>query len=517
MAALGAPRAARAQPAGKLDGRNALLIVVSGMRADFVGVYDRDDLAQTPNLDELSSESLRFKHAVPESMPTVPARRALLTGMRSYPFRDWRATEGFPARVGWNPIYDHQPILTGVLGAAGVSTGYCTDNPYLIGPNFENFADTVDDFRPDFSQGAYRRFNRPVGDSASTADLRAFLPPQLAGTEAEERLRGHVAYNRGRRRREEDYSAARVVTSAMASLERLKQRQPFFLGVDTFDPSPPFDPPPSYLERFDAYDEDVSPIMPFSYPSSQVADTGLDERAVKRVRELYAAKVTFVDKWIGNLLDKLDSLDLLDSTLVYFVSDQGFALGEQGVLGTTVAPGHNEVYEVPHMIRHPDGRRAGDTNDYFAMTHDVAPTLLSHMDIPRPGAMEGEDLTAIFDDDDPPLERPHFTTGFEQEVLVGDYRYLVNADSRGARKRLYDTDEDDISEREEGVTREESDEANNLWLEAVDDAGGTMPLFGATAAIRPPPENKEDEDADFDADDPEDLDAGDDDIEVPGG
>jgi arylsulfatase A-like enzyme len=517
-AALGAPRAARAQPAGRLDGRNALLIVTSSLRADFLGVYDdNDDRSETPNLDDLSSSSLRFEHAVPESMPAVSARRALLTGQRSYPFRDWRPTEGYPARVGWNPIYDNQPTLTGVLSAAGVRTAYCTDNPFLVGPNFANFARSVDDFRPDFSQGAYREFNRPLGDSVSTAELSPFLFPSLAGTDAVERLRGHVAYNRANRRGEDDYPAARVMSSGMRALEDLRERQPFFLGVDTFDPGPPFDPPPSYLERFDGYDGEIDPILPFEYPFSRVDDVGLDARTVGRVRDLYAAKVTFVDRWIGRLLDKLDELDLLESTLVYLISDQGIALGEQGLIGTTLDPGREEVYEVPHMIRDPGGRRGGDTSDYFAMTHDVAPTLLAHMGITAPGKMGGEDLTALFDDDPPALSRPHFTTAFEGEILVGDHRWLLTADSRGNKKNLYDTDEDDISEREEGELREESEIANKLWLEAVDDAGGTMPLFGEQGAVRPPPEREEDEDLDFDEDDPEDLDAGDDDAEIPDG
>jgi membrane-anchored protein YejM (alkaline phosphatase superfamily) len=217
--------------------------------------------------------------------------------------------------------------------------------------------------------------------------------------------------------------------------------------------------------------------------------------------------VTFVDRWIGRLLDKLDELGLLDTTLVYFVSDQGIALGEQGVLGTTVTPGHNEVYEVPHMIRHPDGRRAGDINDYFAMTHDVAPTLLSHMGVTAPGKMEGEDLTSFFDDDEPALERPYFTTGLEREVLIGDYRWLTTTELDGNNKRLYDTDEDDISEREEGIRelREERGKANSMWLDAVNDAGGTVPLFGEEGAIRPPRERKDDDDLDFDEDDPEGL------------
>ena len=43
---------------------------------------------------------------------------------------------------------------------------------------------------------------------------------------------------------------------------------------------------------------------------------------------------------------------------------------------------------------------AGDDVDWYASTHDVAPTLLSHMGLTIPGKMRGEDLTALFDDVD---------------------------------------------------------------------------------------------------------------------
>ena len=48
----------------------------------------------TPNLDALGKDSLAFKLAVPEAMPTGPARRGLLTGVRSFPFRNYVPTQG---------------------------------------------------------------------------------------------------------------------------------------------------------------------------------------------------------------------------------------------------------------------------------------------------------------------------------------------------------------------------------------------------------------------------------------
>ena len=119
---------------------NVLLIVTDSTRRDFVSAYDGDELADTPNLDSLAKEGIRFDRAVPEAMPTVAVRRALLTGIRSFPYRNYVPTKGLPVGPGWIPIPDFQPIVTETLGEAGVETGYCTDNPFLIGPRFVSSA-----------------------------------------------------------------------------------------------------------------------------------------------------------------------------------------------------------------------------------------------------------------------------------------------------------------------------------------------------------------------------------------
>src|SRR5690606_10528961 len=98
---------------------NVLLVVMDRMRADAVGAYDGPG-ARTPNLDRLADRALRIERAIPEGLPAVPVRRALLTGMRTYPFRDWRAVEGIPPIPGWNPIWPYQPLLPQVLQAGGV-------------------------------------------------------------------------------------------------------------------------------------------------------------------------------------------------------------------------------------------------------------------------------------------------------------------------------------------------------------------------------------------------------------
>jgi hypothetical protein len=77
-------------------------------------------------------------------MPTVAMRRALLTGTRSYPFRDWEAAPKLPQFPGWSPIPAHKRLFTEFMELAGVETAYVTDNPFLIGPRFERFRQALD-------------------------------------------------------------------------------------------------------------------------------------------------------------------------------------------------------------------------------------------------------------------------------------------------------------------------------------------------------------------------------------
>ena len=64
--------------------KNAILVIVDTLRRDHVGAYGNDRI-KTPNLDALAEESLRFTRAYPESIPTLPARRAIHTGKKTFP------------------------------------------------------------------------------------------------------------------------------------------------------------------------------------------------------------------------------------------------------------------------------------------------------------------------------------------------------------------------------------------------------------------------------------------------
>ena len=169
-----------------------------------------------------------------------------------------------------------------------------------------------------------------------------------------------VGWNSVNRHREKDYAVARVMRSGINLVDELKDSgKPFFLGVDAFDPHEAFEPPKVFMDRFGpakgvAAEHGIVPVQPFETPYSWVVRVDLDDETIERVRDLYAAELTFVDEWIGRLMNKLADEDLLDNTVVYYMSDHGLTLGEHGIIGKHAA--RATVRDLPRALHDPAPR-----------------------------------------------------------------------------------------------------------------------------------------------------------------
>ena len=429
---------------------NVVLIVADRLRADAVKAYDDvfDNSAHTPSLDHFAGQSLRFKYAVPESMPAIPVRRGILTGMRSYPFRDWQAPPGVPAIPGWHKIFDFQPLMPELTAANGVETVYVTDNPLLSGPRFH----------------FVRRTGSLPLSSSYTSDERSYFLPLSKAPERRE-------------------PTQRVLDAGRGLLGELKGKQPFFLGLDALNPGDAFELPRQFVQGVGPVTDDVT--LPQDYTYQQRVQVPAQDGLADTVRERYATEVTAVDRAIGQFLDQLDAAGLADNTAVIIVGDSGIALGEQGVFGHPAGVWHKRAYQVPLMIRDPRRRWAGETSSWFASTHDIPTTILSYLGITAPGKMVGEDLTTLFNDDDLPA-RPFFTTALDSHVVVGDRdEWLLLGRTDEDHWRLYKTDDSDKPDDVESDTVDSPTILEELKRYALTAAGGTLPRFGATAAIRP--------------------------------
>jgi arylsulfatase A-like enzyme len=462
------------------DKPNVLLIVASGIRADsigaFDGAFDDNQVASTPNLDDLAGESLRFERAVPESMPAVPGRRALVTGKRAFPYREWRRRDGFAPTPGWNPVYVRQPLVTEVLTAEGIETVWITDNPFFSGPRFDDVVRRTTDVSAD--------------DYPAPKAVEGTLGREQTRRDVERHLVGSI-------RRGAD-AMDRAVRVGERQLEQLKGRQ-FFLAVDAFDPAEAFYPPRTWTRSLEL-DPSVGAVVE---QREWVIPADIDDGTVALARDAYMDGVERIDGAVGRLLGKLDDLDLKDDTIVWFVSDGGTMLGEHGWLGRGAPGSYKHAYFVPYLLRDPDGRRGGDHTYYYASSQDVAPTLLSMLGVDRPGRMDGEDLTALLDDEDPP-QRTAFMCASITDVAVGDPRWLMLTDMQGSDKRLHDFDNEDSDfedPEEENVVRKHPPVVEELWKVPLAAAGGTFPEFGPEEPIRPLPEDDDADDDGIDDDD----------------
>jgi arylsulfatase A-like enzyme len=462
LAVLGAESgpARAARPAA----RNVVVIVLDNVRADYI----RSRRVRTPVLDALARQSLSFPRFRPEAFPTIPARRSIMTGRRVYPFRGWRPVRGLPGEPGWETIDRRVPLFTDILGRAGYQTGYVTDNPHILSPAYDRFRGRFD--RPVVVKGQ-TPYRGKLPGTVSEAKVRRHTLPALRKTFVRGRVRQFLSANAGRRE-EADYLAPRVFTAASEWMERAARAgKPFALVVDSFDPHEPWDPPQEYVDLYsDGYDG-PEPIVP------NYSDAGwIDEKELERMRALYAAEVTMTDRWVGDFLDRVDSLGFAKNTMVIVLSDHGVALGEHDATGKPFWALYPELTDVPFMIRHPEGAGAGQTSDYYASTHDVAPTVLASLGIEVPGAMGGQDLSVLLDGGQPEQERPHFTLGYDEYVWTRDDRYAMISRNDGAEAKLFDLQEDpgmdtDIAADNQDVVRRMFDDY------VIGDADGPLPRY----------------------------------------
>jgi arylsulfatase A-like enzyme len=107
----------------------------------------------------------------------------------------------------------------------------------------------------------------------------------------------------------------------------------------------------------------------------------MTERELEHTLALYAGTVTFVDRWVGVLLDRIRELGIYENSLIMFTSDHGEPFGEHGVVRKARPGGHEELAHIPWIVRHPEGQGRGKRFAGFVQTPDLMPTVLESLGI----------------------------------------------------------------------------------------------------------------------------------------
>ena len=444
---------------------NVILVIIDSLRRDHVGAYGNNWM-KTPTLDALSKESLRFTRPYPESIPTLCARRAIHTGIRTWPFRNWQPVKGETFMpYGWAPIPQDQTTLAEVLQKEQITNVMVSDTEHMFKPSMD-FHRGFDVFQ--WIRGQERDFYKPPW-TVSKKKMHHYL---LKGNKytVEDKIRQYVANTSGRKN-EADWFPPQVFDHASTLLEALREQQPFFLVVDNYDVHEPWDPPKYYSNYYDDSYHGPEPIAPQYGPSDYLTHSEL-----KRMRALYSGETTMADKWLGHFLNKAHDLNLLDNSLLILLSDHGHCLGEHGFVGKPFNALYPELTDTVFLMRHPQGKMSGKTSDYYASTHDVAPTILSMMDMEIPKEMEGADLSPIFEGKEPSQKREHFTLGYDNYVWSRNDRYIMHGPNTGSGMELYDIKKD--PDQKKNIASSNPAIVKKMFHDYVlKDAGGPLPNY----------------------------------------
>lgn len=406
---------------------NCAVICCDTFRADMIG----HPVVKTPNLDRLVREGITFTQAFAEGLPTIQARRTSFTGIRSFPWRfDMESRGLWPCIPGWHRIPGEQTTLSEYLFDHGIVTG-------LVGDTYHMFK-AGQNFTRGFSSWDFIRGQE--GDTVRSGPLSAIDPQQYfpEGVEANPGAWGSLAQyllNMLDRQGEEDYLPARVFRRACTWLEENRENAPWFLWIDSFAPHERWDPPMEFADAYYAAGNSRNYIQP-----QVINQTNPSEDEIERTKALYYGYVTFVDKWIGVFLDKLQQMGRFQDTAVIFTSDHGTELWDHGRFGK----GGDRLYEyntrVPLLVRLPDSVDGGSTREDLAQHQDIFPTVCRLMGV-APDPELGLDGRDLFDASAGAPEKA--ITAWHDNVGVRDARWnMVLAANGGDHRELFDLESD---------------------------------------------------------------------------
>ncbi|MCF8259444.1 MAG: sulfatase [Melioribacteraceae bacterium] len=107
----------------------------------------------------------------------------------------------------------------------------------------------------------------------------------------------------------------------------------------------------------------------------------------------YLRCILSVDESVGRLLDYLDENNLRENTIVVYTSDQGFYLGEHGWYDKRFM--YEESLSMPLLMRYPEEIPAGSVNENLVLNLDFAPTFLDYAGVSIPDDMQGKTLRKL--------------------------------------------------------------------------------------------------------------------------
>ena len=402
---------------------NVLLIVVDDLN-NSLACYGHS-VVKSPNIDLLAARGVRFERAYCQFPVCNPSRTSFLTGLRP------DSTGILNNTIAFRSLLPHAVTLPQLFRQHGYFTA-------RIGKVFHGGKDMDD---PE----AWDAISEPVGTSVG----RKGQGRNLTG--------GRIKWCRwlAAEGNDEDQPDGQIAIEAIQLLQQLQSSRNisgFFLAVGFHRPHDPFIAPEHYFELYPLDDLEPPQVPPDRSEDLALAmgrnwkaefDRFTDQERREFMRAYYAC-ISFMDAQVGKIMAALDSLELWHNTIVVFLSDHGYHLGEHGWWNK------NTLFEfsarAPLIVVTPELEIEGINCSQIVEFIDIYPTLAELCGLPMPANLEGMSLQPLLTDVNLPWKNMAFTqvqrgNRAGRSVRTDRWRYIEWDEGREGIE-LYDHDSD---------------------------------------------------------------------------
>lgn len=426
-------------PTSAADVENILFVLTDQQRKDSIGAYG-DASAETPHLNRLAADGVRFERAYTPTAICSPARAAVISGRKPH-------KNGVTRNIdGGTDLTERFSCYPGLLREAGYNVGltgkwHLGDHPSEFGFDGKHYPG----WHPPLDHPDYR-------DYLDENDLPHFDPDRLRDVFPDD----GIEYQSGAID-DRPVEASFPYFVAERAIERLREYAaddaPFYLSTHFFGPHNPYYLPAEYARRHDPTDIEL--------PESAIKETfdgkpathraqwefsGLSDLAIedwKRIIAAYRGYVSFIDAQIGRLVAALENLGVAETTAVFYATDHGGFVTSHKLHDKGPAM-YEDIYNVP-LIAMGLGE-TGTTEERFVSLLDLPPTFLDLAGVAIPDGYDGRSLTGLvgksasdWREDITAEFHGHFSPVEQRMIRTERYKLVLTAQDRA---ELYDLRED---------------------------------------------------------------------------
>lgn len=362
---------------------NIIYILADDLGYGDLGSYGQTEI-MTPNLDRMRSEGMKFTQHYAGSTVCAPSRSVLMTGLHTghTPIRGNR--EHMP--IGQHPLPDSSITVAEVLKNAGYSTG--AFGKWGLGFPGSEGSPSNQGFDYFFGYNGQRRAHFYYPEFLFREQANAEIEKvQLKGNKVNDNPERHPGSGPPVQRGQ--FSPDVITREALSFIDRNKG-QPFFLYMPITIPHASIIAPDETLKSYlDADGESIFEEEPHD---------GNHYTSQPRPKATYAAMVTQLDNYVGQIMDKLENEGLAENTLIIFTSDNG--PHEEGGYDPAYFNSNGplrgikrDLYEggirVPMLAWWPETIEENSISDHISSFSDMMPTFAELAGVNHPQKTDG--------------------------------------------------------------------------------------------------------------------------------